>query len=358
MVRIKRGSYAAVLLESFRLSRCVVCRRILRIACCAVSHQPRTSSSTSPTSAMASANTLRAATSATPLTHPPARSPILTDPSITASWPTRLKPAARSRSCCPPAPSPQRKSWPRADAFQKKQQEILQQNTLKANPQMAQQAARPAAQNQAAAGYAMPAPPKNAEEREMRRCVSSGRLASSCTGNQLLGAFTGMISSVLGSGDNQKKAPPSGPNMAGVFQGAGGWRLDFIDGGVLVNCAGLSPNQEPYSVSFKTGHAVLTIATTPRPLVLNIHGDSITGPPGAVTIDGVIAAGYVGGAQRHRREPTRTRPATSTMPTRIKSPEMPTPATPDSRPNASPARPSISRQKAQASASRPCRPIC
>jgi hypothetical protein len=106
-----------------------------------------------------------------------------------------------------------------------------------------------------------------------------------------------MISSVLGSGDSQKKAPASGPNMAGVFQGAGGWRLDFIDGGVLVNCAGLSPNQEPYSVSFKTGHAVLTIATTPRPLVLNIHGDSITGPPGAVTIDGVIAAGYVGGEQ-------------------------------------------------------------
>ena len=160
---------------------------------------------------------------------------------------------------------------------------------------MAQQAARPAAQNQPAAGYATPAPPKNAEEREMRRCVSSGRLASSCTGNQLLGAFSGMISSVLGSGGDQKKAPPSGPNMAGVFQGAGGWRLDFIDGGVLVNCAGLSPNQEPYSVSFKTGHAVLTVATRPRPLVLTVHGDSITGPPGAVTIDGVIAAGYVGG---------------------------------------------------------------
>ena len=197
----------------------------------------------------------------------------------------------------PTCTQPTAQELAKADAFQKKQQEILQQNTLKANPQMAQQAARPTAQNQPAADYATPAPPKNAEEREMRRCVSSGRLASSCTGNQLLGAFTGMISSVLGSGDSQKKAPPSVPNMAGVFQGAGGWRLDFVDGGVLVNCTGLSPNQETYSVSFKTGHAVLTIATTPRPLVLNIHGDSITGPPGPVTIDGVIAAGYVGGAQ-------------------------------------------------------------
>ena len=197
----------------------------------------------------------------------------------------------------PTCTQPTAQELAKADAFQKKQQEILQQNTLKANPQMTQQAARPTAQNQPAAGYATPAPPKNAEEREMRRCVSSGRLASSCTGNQLLGAFTGMISSVLCSGDSQKNAPPSVPNMAGVFQGAGGWRLDFVDGGVLVNCTGLSPNQETYSVSFKTGHAVLTIATTPRPLVLNIHGDSITGPPGPVTIDGGIAAGYVGGAQ-------------------------------------------------------------
>ncbi len=197
----------------------------------------------------------------------------------------------------PTCTKPTAQELAKADAFQKKQQEILQQNTLKANPQRSQQAAQPAAQNQPAAGYAMPAPPKNAEEREMRRCVSSGRLASSCTGNQLLGAFTGMISSVLGSGDNQKKAPATGPTMAGVFQGAGGWRLDFIDGGVLVNCAGLAPNQESYSLSFKTGHAVLTVATTPRPLVLTVHGDSITGPPGAVTIDGVIAAGYVGGDQ-------------------------------------------------------------
>ncbi len=122
-----------------------------------------------------------------------------------------------------------------------------------------------------------------------------------------------MISSVLGSGGDQKKAPTSGPNMAGVFQGAGGWRLDFIDGGVLVNCAGLSPNQEPYSVSFKTGHAVLTIATTPRPLVLNIHGDSITGPPGAVTIDGVVPGGYTAGSSTAGHTETSTYNTTERM---------------------------------------------
>jgi excisionase family DNA binding protein len=30
-----------------------------------------------------------------------------------------------------------------------------------------------------------PTPPKNAEERAMRRCISSGRLPATCTGNQL-----------------------------------------------------------------------------------------------------------------------------------------------------------------------------
>jgi hypothetical protein len=84
--------------------------------------------------------------------------------------------------------------------------------------------------------------------------------------------------------------------MAGVFQGAGGWRLDFIDGGVLVNCSYLSPNQESYSLNFKNGTAQLVIDTRPKPLVLAVRGDgTIVGPPGPVTIDGVVAGGYTAG---------------------------------------------------------------
>ncbi len=139
----------------------------------------------------------------------------------------------------------------------------------------------------------MPAPPKNAEERAIRRCVSSGRLASSCTGNSLLGAFGQMISQVL---PGANKEPDPGPNMAGVFQGAGSWRLDFIDNGVLVNCSFLSPNQESYSLDFKTGKTLLIINTTPKPLVLTVHPDGTITGPGPVTIDGVVAAGYVSGA--------------------------------------------------------------
>jgi len=183
----------------------------------------------------------------------------------------------------------------REEAFKKKQQEIYDANVAKANPQAAAQNSQPGSGNHAGVNPAQLTPPKNAEERALRRCVSSGRPASTCTGNGLLGAFTQMVSQMLPGADKKPEQP--GPNMAGVFQGTGYWRLDFIDEGVLVNCADLSPNEESYTLDLKNGHATLTIDTTPRPLVLAVHGDgTITGPPGPVTINGVIAAGYVSGA--------------------------------------------------------------
>ena len=176
-----------------------------------------------------------------------------------------------------------------AKAFQQKQQDLYNANVQKAEQQM-KAPPQPVAQS---GGMAQITPPKNAEERALRRCVSSGRLPSSCTGNSLLGMFSGMISQVLPGADKQ---PAAGPNMAGVFQGAGGWRLDFIDGGVLVNCASLSPNQEAYSLKFEGNRTALIINTNPRPLDLTFHADGTITGPGPVTIDGVVASGYVGGA--------------------------------------------------------------
>ena len=184
----------------------------------------------------------------------------------------------------PTCTQPSAKELAAVAAFKKKQQEIYDANVAKANPQAS--AARPQAQG---AGSQIPTPPKNADERAMRRCISSGRLPATCTGNSLLGAFGQMISQVLPGAD--KTAAP-GPVMAGVFQGAGNWRLDFIDGGVLVNCSFLSPNQQGYTLDLKTGRATIVIDTTPKPLVLtlSVNGTAITGP-GPVTIDGVVASG-------------------------------------------------------------------
>lgn len=185
----------------------------------------------------------------------------------------------------PTCTQPSAKQLAAAAAFQKKQQDTYNANAQKAEDQL--KAANQPVQ------YGQPAKPVSAEDRAIRRCVTSGRLPATCTGNSLLGAFGSMLGSVLPGAD---KKPEPGPDMAGVFEGPGNWRLDFIDGGVLVNCASLSPNQESYKLDFRTGRATLTINTTPRPLVLTLHADSTITGPGPVTINGVVASGYVGGA--------------------------------------------------------------
>ena len=175
------------------------------------------------------------------------------------------------KALLPTCTQPTAKELAAADAFKKKQQEIYDANVAKANPQAV---ARPNAQAnpgraQAPQGFAQPAPPKNAEERAIRRCVSSGRIVATCTGNSLLGAFSQIVSQVLPSA---AKEPAPGPDMAGVYEGAGSWRLDFIDGGVLVNCAFLAPDQHNYTFDFKNNRASIVIDTTPKPLVLTLGG--------------------------------------------------------------------------------------
>jgi hypothetical protein len=182
----------------------------------------------------------------------------------------------------PTCTQPSAKQVAAAQAFQKRQQDTYDANVQKANDQL-----KPAAQPDT---FGQPQKPKTPEERAANRCITSGRLPSACLGNSLLGAFGQMLSSVLPGAD---KAPTAGPNMAGVFQGAGNWRLDFIDGGVLVNCAYLAPNQEAYTLDLKTNH--LTINTRPRPLILTLRADGTIVGPGPVTIDGVIAGGTSGG---------------------------------------------------------------
>jgi hypothetical protein len=186
----------------------------------------------------------------------------------------------------PPCKQPTADQVARAKAFQKRQQDLYDANEKKANDENDAIEARA----QAVITGRKPATP---EESAINRCITSGRLPSSCTGNALLGAFGQMLSSVLPSGGEQE--PQAGPTMAGVFAGAGGWRLDFIDGGVLVNCAGLSPNQEAYALNLTAARPVLTINTRPRPLVLTLRADGTIVGPGPVTIEGVVTGGVTAG---------------------------------------------------------------
>jgi hypothetical protein len=115
-------------------------------------------------------------------------------------------------------------------------------------------------------------------------------VVATCTGNTLLGAFSNMIGQYLPQVAAKDKA--IGPVMAGVFEGPGKWRLDFIDGGVLVNCSFLSPNEETYTIDLKSNHPGIVINTTPKPLVVTLRADGTITAPGPVVIDGVVASGY------------------------------------------------------------------
>jgi hypothetical protein len=155
--------------------------------------------------------------------------------------------------------------------------------------------------------------PKDPAEREMNRCISAGRLPASCTGNALLGGFSKMITSMVPS-VKDSSAPPAGPVMAGVFAGPGDWRLDFVDGGVLVNCSFLAPNEETYSLKFEANRTALIINTMPKPLNLTFRADgTIVGPPGMVTIDGVIPSGGSGGSYTPGHSETQTYTTTERM---------------------------------------------
>jgi hypothetical protein len=177
----------------------------------------------------------------------------------------------------------------KAEAFRKRQRDAYDANVAKANGQMSPAQGMAAGGSGAGVSPGQIPPPKNAEEREIRRCVSSGRLPATCTGNQLLGAFGKMLGSVAPGMDTTHPAP--GPEMAGVYSGAGNWRLDFIDGGVLVNCAGLSPDQHSYKLEFGSDRTLLRVDTTPRPLVLTLRADGTMVGPGPFVLDGVVATG-------------------------------------------------------------------
>ena len=128
----------------------------------------------------------------------------------------------------PTCTQPTAKELAAEDAFQKKQQENYAAAVAKANPQPSAPAGAGRSQGGAGAGgLAQVAPPKNAEERAIRRCVSSGRLPATCTGNSLLGAFGQMLSSVLGLRRRRSLRQDRIWRARMRVRGIGGWILSM-----------------------------------------------------------------------------------------------------------------------------------
>ncbi len=178
-------------------------------------------------------------------------------------------------------PSPQEIA--RVQAFQKKQQDtqdaIRQKNIAAMDAPPATPTAGPAKPTQL-----------QADQRDLRRCISSGRVPAVCMGNTLSKPFDDMIGKMLPS----IGAPlPPGLQLAGNFEGNGSWRLEFDDRSAMMTCAGLDPEQHSYSLVVKNNRAVITIQSTPKPIVLTVSTDGmeLVGPPGPIVVDGVIYKG-------------------------------------------------------------------
>ena len=83
------------------------------------------------------------------------------------------------------------------------------------------------------------------EQRKINRCVTSGRLPATCTGNALMRGFDELTGHVM-SAVAPDLAP--GPEITGAFEGAGKWRIDFGDRGAAMKCSVLGASSYTYTV--------------------------------------------------------------------------------------------------------------
>ena len=175
----------------------------------------------------------------------------------------------------------------RAQAFDKKVQD--QQAAAQKGTEQQQKAPPPA---QPVQTFSAPQPSHDPETRRMNRCITAGRPPSTCLGNAVGGHLMGMATSMLSAmvPDTVGK-PTTGPEMAGAFEGKGDWRLEFVEASVLMTCADMHPEQHTYSLAFTNNRAVVTIKSTPKPVVLTLNAEGLLTAPAPIVVDGSIPAG-------------------------------------------------------------------
>ncbi len=183
----------------------------------------------------------------------------------------------------------------REDAFRKKIQDQQDAAIKKATAPAPQVSASPGGGGAGGTGAGALAGSQDPQTRQMRRCVTAGRLPAACLGNGLMGSLMGGVNELLSSvapGVVGKEV--TGPQMAGMFLGNGQWRLEFSENSVAVSCADMRPDSHAYTIAMVNGRAVLTIAATPKDIVLAVNGETLSGP-GAVVVDGIVSLGVHAG---------------------------------------------------------------
>jgi hypothetical protein len=187
----------------------------------------------------------------------------------------------------PTCKQPSAEKVKRTQAFQKKVQE--QQAAAQRNAEQQMNTPPPGQPVQTSGA---PQPSHDPETRKMNRCISAGRPPSTCLGNTMEEHFFGQANSLLSSmAPDVVGKETTGPQMAGAFEGKGDWRLEFVEASVLMTCAGLHPEQHTYSIALTNNRAVITIPSTPKPVVLTISPEGLLTAPGPIVVDGSLSAG-------------------------------------------------------------------
>ena len=175
----------------------------------------------------------------------------------------------------------------KANGFQRMQAEKLAANTKKANDELD---ANEAKVQSAITGK----PATSKEEREMTRCITSGRNPDLCTGKQLDNFFGSAVNMVL---PGMVKPPMPGLSLAGTYEGKGRWRIDFDENSAHTQCGTLSNTPRDYSVDIRNNLAVLSIEGEPKPILLTMKPDGALVGAGPLTVKGfLIESGGGGGS--------------------------------------------------------------
>jgi len=143
------------------------------------------------------------------------------------------------------------------------------------------------AQKRAAAGP-QSSMPNDAGSVAIRRCIESGRNQTECLGE---GMKVGLMDLVGGAPLLEMTKAPTGLRMTGVYPGAGGFRLIFLEENVEVACGALVPDPHAYAVEQKDGHLLVKVANGEDAMVFALRPDAKLVGSGTVTIHGRVVVG-------------------------------------------------------------------
>lgn len=169
--------------------------------------------------------------------------------------------------------------------YERRMQAAQAENERRANAQMK-------AQEQQQQELMAQANQKSAEQRRVARCVTAGRVMAVCTGNALMRGLDEMTGHLMSQMQPDLKP---GPELAGAFAGAGGWRIEFGERAASLTCAGLAADAYGYEIEMRGDRAYVTFNTRPKATTLALRGDGALVGTGAVVIDGRVITGYTNG---------------------------------------------------------------